>query len=71
MTTLHSVEELREIYAMPKGRTLQKVLPALDKHCKHFLSLSRFLVLSTHDANGKTDASPRGGAAGFTAVLDD
>lgn len=71
MSTITSLDQLRERYAPPQGRTLKKQLSFLDKHCKHFISLSRFLVMSTVGPDGKLDASPRGGAAGFVTVLDD
>lgn len=71
MSTITSLDQLREHYADPQGRTLKKQLSFLDKHCKHFISLSRFLVMSTVGPDGKLDASPRGGAAGFVTVLDD
>ncbi|WP_244941370.1 pyridoxamine 5'-phosphate oxidase family protein [Bradyrhizobium yuanmingense] len=35
------------------------------------MALSPFLVLATSDGNGHADASPRGDAPGFVAVLDD
>ncbi len=49
----------------------RKVLPRLDRHAKAFIALSPFLVLATADAEGRADASPRGDAPGFVAVLDD
>jgi PPOX class probable FMN-dependent enzyme len=48
-----------------------KVLPRLDRHCRAFIALSPFLVLATTDGQGGVDASPRGDAPGFVAVLDD
>ena len=33
-----------------------------------FIALSPFVVLSTADAQGRQDASPRGGAPGFVRV---
>ena len=49
----------------------RKVLHALDRHCRHFIALSPFLVLATADADGRVDASPRGDPPGFVQVLDD
>src|SRR5262249_22300458 len=48
-----------------------KTLPRLDTHCRAFIALSPFLVLATSDGAGGVDASPRGDAPGFVAVLDD
>jgi PPOX class probable FMN-dependent enzyme len=49
---------------------LRKQLSALERHCESFIALSPFVVLSTADAQGRMDASPRGGAPGFVKVLD-
>ena len=64
-------EQLRELYEWPKGRAGKKVLPELEKHSIHFIESSPFCVISTSDAKGKMDASPRGGQSGFIKVLDD
>jgi PPOX class probable FMN-dependent enzyme len=42
----------------------------LDKHSRHFISISPFLVLASSGEQG-TDASPRGDAPGFVSVIDD
>lgn len=68
---IENVNQLRELYENPKGRTLKKELTALDKHCKHFLSLSPFMVISSFSSQGEMDASPRGGLPGFAKVLND
>src|SRR3954453_20826999 len=49
----------------------RKVLTRLDRHCRHFIELSPFLVLATADADGRVDASPRGDPPGFVRILDD
>ena len=49
----------------------RKVLPRLDRHCRHFIALSPLLVVATADASGRVDASPRGDPPGFVRVLDD
>lgn len=64
-------EELRTLYGWPKGRAKIKVLKQLEKHAKNFISHSPFFVMSTYDENGNTDASPRGGQAGFVKILND
>jgi PPOX class probable FMN-dependent enzyme len=63
-------QALRTFYGDPNFRAARKQMPKLDKHTRHFISLSPFLVLSTAGDNG-TDASPRGDAPGFVAVIDD
>jgi hypothetical protein len=60
------LERLRELYPEPKGRSVEKQLCALDKHCRNFIAHSPFLVMATDG-----DASPKGDAPGFVQVIDD
>jgi len=69
--TITNEEQLRELYGWPRGRAGKKVLPQLEKHSKNFILHSPFFVMSTYDKQGRTDASPRGGQAGFVKFLDD
>ncbi len=62
------LQSLRALYPAPGERALRKQLTALDRHCMAFIALSPFVVLSTADAQGRQDASPRGGAPGFARV---
>jgi uncharacterized protein len=55
----------------PDARPWQKEIPALDDHCRAFISHSPLAVLSTAGPDGRCDASPRGGPPGFVRVLDD
>ena len=63
-------EQLRDLYPEPSGRTVGKQLRRLDGHCRHFISLSPFVVIASSDGRG-LDTSPRGGPAGFVTVFDD
>jgi len=63
--------DLRQLYAEPSSRAKAKTLNKLDRHCRHFISLSPFLVLSSAAADGSADVSPRGDPPGFVKVLDD
>ncbi|HUQ39403.1 MAG TPA: MSMEG_1061 family FMN-dependent PPOX-type flavoprotein [Acidimicrobiales bacterium] len=69
--TLSSVEDLREIYREPAGPAVDKVIHHLDSHCAEFLAKSPFFVLSSADADGVCDGSPKGGQPGFVRVLDE
>ena len=71
MTKIDSQEKLRDIYGAPMEIAVSKCLPALDQHCKHFIELAPFAVISSADANGDADVSPRGDGPGFIKVLDD
>ncbi len=66
--TIDSLEELRRLYAAPAERAVRKQIEALDAHCRHFIALSPFVLLSTSDAAHNVDASPRGGDPGFVKV---
>jgi PPOX class probable FMN-dependent enzyme len=66
-----SVTALREIYRAPAQRSLDKEVDRLDAHCRDFIAHSPFVVLASADSLGHVDASPKGGPAGFVAVLDD
>src|SRR5579863_7655012 len=66
-----STAQLRALYGEPSELSLKKQLTRLDAHCRRFIALSPFLVLATVGKDGLPDASPRGDAPGFVAVLDD
>jgi PPOX class probable FMN-dependent enzyme len=72
MTRIDDETDLREFYGKePSERALKKVIGAFDKHCRHFISLSPFLVISSSSPDGHLDCSPRGDPPGFVQVLDD
>jgi PPOX class probable FMN-dependent enzyme len=71
MTGICSMEALRALYREPSERAVRKQLDRLDAHCRRFIALSPFFVLASSDAQGRADASPRGGEPGFVKVLDD
>ena len=68
--TIRSVEELREIIGEPNPVTPVKIFPELDATMQDFIRRSPFLVLSTADAEGHQDVSPKGDLPGFVAVED-
>ena len=71
MARVETVNQMREIYRQPKGRAAQKVIPQLEKHSKHIIELSPFMLISTTGEDGIADVSPRGDAPGFVKTLDD
>lgn len=70
-TTITSVEQLRSVYGAVSPRAAQKAIGKLEKHSRHFISMSPFLVLSSAAADGTADVSPKGDAPGFVRVIDD
>jgi uncharacterized protein len=71
--TITSSEQLREIISTPNADSLvwKKQLPALDHHSRAFIARAPFALLSTSNAAGRCDVTPRGDEAGFALVLDD
>ena len=64
-------DELRDEFGAINPLAEKKVLNHLDQFCRQFIALSPFLILASGDGAGRADASPRGDAPGFVAVLDD
>ena len=62
---------LREVYRPPAARAGLKVLDHLDVHCRKFIALSPFYVISSARADGRSDASPRGDPPGLLAHVTD
>jgi PPOX class probable FMN-dependent enzyme len=71
MAAITSEADLRALHAPPKERTLRKQLDHLDRHCRRFIELAPFVVMATADAEGRLDATPRGGEPGFVTVADE
>lgn len=70
MTVITDEAGLDTCYEKPSDLALRKQLDHLDRHAKHFISLSPFVVIASSGADG-ADCSPRGDAPGFVTVADD
>jgi uncharacterized protein len=66
-----SESELRGRLGEKHPLSIQKVRPGLDKYSRQFVSMSPFLVISTSNAEGQADVSPRGDPPGFVHIVDD
>jgi PPOX class probable FMN-dependent enzyme len=66
-----TLEQLRTLYRQPNPRIAAKAMSRIDEASARFIALSPFVMLSTADATGRCDVSPRGGPPGFVRVLDD
>lgn len=64
-------DAVRAHYGDPSARVKAKQLAQLDQHAHAFIALSPFVVIASSDTSGRGDATPRGDAPGFVAVLDD
>ena len=63
-----SVAQLRSLISEPNAMVRMKVMSELDDLAIDFIKRSPFLVLSTADADGNQDASPKGDHPGFVLV---
>jgi uncharacterized protein len=63
--------ELRELYEQPLTRAVDKQLDRLDAMVRRLIAVAPLVLVSSHDAEGRCDVTPRGGPPGFVAVLDD
>jgi uncharacterized protein len=68
---ISSEGDLRALHAPPSERALRKQLDHIDPRCRRFIGLSPFVVMATAGADGRLDATPRGGDPGFVAVADE
>ena len=68
---LRSEEEIRELVGVPHDHIVKKAIPIIDEHCRLFISKSPLLFLSTSNADGKCDVSPRGDEPGSVKVLNE
>lgn len=66
-----SESELEEIIGAPMEFVKMKLLTELDDVMKEFIRRSPLIFVSTIDANGHVDVSPKGDPAGFVEVGED
>lgn len=61
---------MRAIIEEPGELVTRKVISYLDKHCGLYIGRSPFMLMSTCDASGNMDISPKGDPQGFVKILD-
>ncbi|MBD2893976.1 hypothetical protein amrb99_28990 [Actinomadura sp. RB99] len=66
-----SAEELRALLGAPMRRAVDKERVTLHAWDREWLARSPFCLISTSDAEGNCDVSPKGDPPGFVHVLDD
>ncbi len=64
------VSALRSIVGEPTPQIANKEMKELDGYFRRFIELCPFLCISSADADGNQDVSPRGDPPGFVRVLD-
>lgn len=68
---IDSEEDLRSRFATVHPLAKLKSRPGIDKYSRQFIAMSPFVVVSTADADGKADMSPRGDPPGFVHIVDE
>ncbi|WP_405947733.1 pyridoxamine 5'-phosphate oxidase family protein [Streptomyces prunicolor] len=63
-------DELRRVYALPNATALRKQMTELTVQTRALIGCSSLVFVASVDGEGNCDVSPRGGPAGFVAVLD-
>ena len=66
-----SKEELRDIVGFPHEFIVKKSISMIDEECKRFISASPIVFISTCNAEGKCDVSPRGDLEGCVKILNE
>ncbi len=70
-TALSSADQLAELYEPATERAWAKDIGMLDEAATRLIAASPLVVIASQDADGRADATPRGGPPGFVAVLDE
>lgn len=70
MARITTVDALRRVIREPNPATRAKIKPALDEQAIAFVQSSPFALLSTFDADGAAEVSPKGDDPGFVRVED-
>lgn len=65
------LDEIRATLGEPDDASFRKITDHLDENCLTFLAHSPFCCLSTADATGNCDCSPRGDYPGFVRAIDE
>jgi len=68
---IRTVEELRGVIPDPPAMMHETIYPELNPYARAFVERSPFLLLSTSDAAGNADTSPKGDAPGFARIVDE
>ena len=71
MHVIQTEAELRDVIGAEIPGLAEKNQPRLNQFAIDFIAKSPFLVLSTADAEGRIDASPKGDGPGFVLVEDE
>jgi PPOX class probable FMN-dependent enzyme len=70
-TALSSADQLAELYEPAAERAWAKDIGLLDEAATRLIAASPLVVVASQDADGRADATPRGGPPGFVTILDE
>lgn len=70
MSSISTLAELREVVGECRPGLEEKNMDHMDEFAEQFIARSPFIVMSTSDADGRLDASPKGDEPGFVEVVD-
>lgn len=70
-SALSSADQLAELYEPATDRAWAKDIGMLDEAATRLIAASPLVVVASQDAEGRSDATPRGGPPGFVVVLDE
>ena len=65
-----SLDQIRAVLPDIQAAQTAKVIDHVDALCAAWIARSPYMVMSTVDAQGRLDTSPKGDPAGFVKVLD-
>ncbi len=71
MTTTITPNRFADLFGYPKGRAVTKLKDYMTSYVQAFIRQSPFVIMATSNAEGRCDASPKGGKPGFVQVLDE
>ncbi|MEU5811781.1 MSMEG_1061 family FMN-dependent PPOX-type flavoprotein [Streptomyces sp. NPDC059650] len=70
-TAVQDTARLRELYEPPSAMVRAKQVDRIHDVARAFIGRSSLVFVATAAADGRCDVTPRGGPAGFVAVLDE
>jgi len=69
--TVKTAAELKAILGKDFPSQVAKVIDHIDSHCRAWIERCPFVVISSTNAAGEMDVSPKGDPPGFVKVLDE
>ena len=70
-SVITSAAEIRTLLGPVFESQVKKVIDHIDPHCRAWIERCPFIVVSSVDADGAMDVSPKGDPPGFVKVLDE